>query len=52
MDVPPTVTYASVVSHETVCITLTMTALNALKVMTADIINTYITAPNKAKIWT
>ncbi len=46
-DVPSTVTYASVVSRETVYIALTMTTLNALKVMTADIMNAYITAPNK-----
>ncbi len=29
-----------------------MAALNALKVMAADIMNAYITAPNKEKIWT
>ncbi len=51
-DVPPTVTYASVVSRETVRIASTMAALNALKVMAADIMNVYITAPNKEKIWT
>ncbi len=49
-DVPPTVTYASVVLHETLCIALTMAELNALKVMAADIMNAYITAPNKGKI--
>ncbi len=49
-DVPPIVTYASVVSPETVRIALTMAALNALKVMAADIINAYITAPNKEKM--
>ncbi len=32
-DVPPTVTYASIVLHETICIALTMVALNMLKVM-------------------
>ncbi len=47
-NVPPTVTYASVVLHETVHIALTMAALNALKVMAAGIMNTYITAQNKA----
>ncbi len=50
--VPPAVTYDSVVSCETVHIALTMVALNALKVMAADIMNAYITAPNKEKIWT
>ncbi|KAL7460640.1 hypothetical protein ACHAXS_001084, partial [Conticribra weissflogii] len=51
-DVPPTVMYASVVLRETVHIALTMAALNALKVMAADIMNVYNTAPNKEKIWT
>ncbi len=51
-DVPPTVTYASVVLHEMVCIALTTAVLNALKVMAADIMNADITAPNKEKIWT
>ncbi len=50
MDVPPTVTYASVVSHESVQIALTMAVLNALKVNAADVMNAYITAPNKEKI--
>ncbi len=49
-NVPPIVTYVSVVLRETVCIALTMAALNALKVLAADIMNTYITAPNKEKI--
>ncbi len=52
LDVPPTVTYASAVSRETVHIALTMAALNALRVMAADIMNAHITAPNKEKIWT
>ncbi len=51
-DVPPTVTYASIVSREMVHIALTMAVLNALKVMASDIMNEYITAPNKEKIWT
>ncbi len=51
-DVPPTIMYNSVVAHETVCIALTMAALNALKVMAADIMNACITAPNEEKIWT
>ncbi len=51
MHVPPTKTYASIVSCETACIALTMAALNALKVMATYIINMYITAPNKEKIW-
>ncbi len=51
-DVPPPIMYASVVLQETVRIALTMAALNALKVMAADIMNAYITAPNKEKIRT
>ncbi len=50
-DVPPTIAYASVVSSETVCIALIMASLNVLKVIPADIMNAYITAPNKEKIW-
>ncbi len=47
-----TVTYASVVSRKTVFVALAIVALNALKVMVADIMNVYITTPNKEKIWT
>ncbi len=46
---PPT---ASIVLRETVCIALTIAALNVLKVMAADNMNAYIAAPNKEKIWT
>ncbi len=42
INLPATVTYSCVVSRETVCIALTMAALNALKVMAADIMNAYI----------
>ncbi len=45
------VMYASVVSHETVRIALSMAVLNILKVNAADVMNAYITAPNKEKIW-
>ncbi len=51
-DVPVTFTYASVVTRETVCIALMMAALNLLEVMAADIMNAFITAPCKEKIWT
>ncbi len=46
-DVTATITYASVVSRETVYTVLTIVALNALEVMTADVMNTHVTAPNK-----
>ena len=53
MTEPPTsVTYATVVSMETVRIALTMAALNSLDVKAGDIQNAYITAPCAEKIWT
>ena len=50
-EVPATITYASVVSHESVCMALTLTALNGLEVKTTDIKNAYLTAPVNEKIW-
>ena len=49
---PAAVTYASVVSRETVCIALTLASLNDLEVKCGDVLNAYITAPVKEKIWT
>jgi hypothetical protein len=46
-----TMTYASVVSHETVPIALTLAALNYLEVKAADILKSYISAPIKEKVW-
>jgi len=46
-DVPPTITYSSVVGRETVRIALTLAALNDLKVKVADIMNVYVTAPTE-----
>ena len=51
-DVPPTLTYASVVSRDTVRIALTMAALNDLSVKTVDIQNAYIKAPCTEKVYT
>ena len=51
-DVPPTITYLSVVGRKTVRITLTLAAHNELEVKVADIMNAYVTAPAKEKIWT
>ena len=48
---PATLTYASIVSRESVCIALTLAALNDLEVKTADIENAYLTAPVTKKIW-
>ena len=49
---PPTLTYASVLSHESVRIALTLDALNDLEVKTSDIYNAYLTAHCSEKIWT
>jgi hypothetical protein len=49
---PATITYASVVSRESVRIALLMAALNQVEAKTADIENAYITALCSEKIWT
>ena len=49
---PATITYASIVSRETVRIALTLDVLNELPVKVADTQNDYITAPATEKIWT
>ena len=49
---PAAFTYASVVLHETVLIDLTLSALNDREVKCGDVLNAYITAPVKEKIWT
>jgi hypothetical protein len=49
---PATITYASVVSCETICIALLMAALNDLNVKVGDVLNAYITAPITKKVWT
>ena len=51
-EVPATITYASVVSRESVRIALLLAALNDVEVKTADIENAYITAPCSEKIYT
>ena len=50
-EAPATLTYASVVGRETVRVALTLAALNALEVKTADVEGAYLTAPNLEKIW-
>jgi hypothetical protein len=47
-----TITYASVVFCETVCITLLMATLNDLHVKVGNVLNAYITAPITKKVWT
>ncbi len=51
-EAPATITYASVVSHETVRLALTIASLNDLEVKVGDVLNAYITAPVKEKMWT
>jgi hypothetical protein len=51
-DTPHTMTYASVVSRESVIIALTLAALNYLDVKMADIENTYLTTQITEKVWT
>jgi hypothetical protein len=49
---PPTMTYASVVSQDTVRIALTMAALHDLEFTAAAIQNAYLTAPCTEKVAT
>ena len=51
-DVPSSYTYASVVSRESIRVALTLAALNDLSVKVADIMNSYVTAPVREKVWT
>ena len=51
-EAPETITYASVVSRESVCISLLLEALNDVEVKTEDIENFYITSPCSEKIYT
>ena len=48
---PSAVAYVSVVPHKSVKIALTLVALNDLEVKCGNILNTYITAPVKEKVW-
>jgi len=52
VDTPSHLTYATVVSRETVRIALTLAALNGLEVKASDIQNAFLTAPCAEKIWT
>ena len=51
-EAPATLTYSSVVSRDSVCIALTIAALNDLKVLSCDIQNAYLTAKCQEKIYT
>ena len=51
-ETPKCMTYSSVVGRETVCIALTIAALNYLQVKAGDVMNAYVTAPCSKNIWT
>jgi hypothetical protein len=51
-DTPSVLTYASVVTRESVRIALLIAALNDMSVLGADILNAYLNAPTTEKIWT
>ena len=51
-ETPSALTYASVVSRDSVRIALTIAALNDLKVLACNIQNAYLTADCREKIWT
>ena len=51
-EVPSSLTYASVVSRDSVRIALTIAALNDLRVMACDIQNVYLTVDCRENIWT
>ena len=51
-ETPAALTYASVVSRDSVRIALTIAALNDLKICACDIQNAYLTAKCREMIWT
>ena len=51
-ETPEAPTFASVVSHESICIGLLMAALNNLEVMSADIAGAYLNTPCMEKVYT
>ena len=51
-ETPATTTYANIVSWETVYFDLVIAASNYLEVKCGDVMNSYITAPTKKKVWT
>jgi hypothetical protein len=51
-DAHHVMTYASVVSGESVRIVLTLVALNDLDIMMGYVENSYLTAPITVKVWT
>ncbi len=51
-ETPGTITYASVVSRETMRLAVTFVSLNDLEYKVGDVLNAYITAPVEEKMWT
>jgi hypothetical protein len=51
-DPPPTLTYSSVVSRDSVRIALLLAALNDVDLLAADIGNAYLNAPSREKVYT
>ena len=49
MEAPESITYAGVVSRDSVRIALTISALHDLEVKAADIMNSYLCSPNAEK---
>jgi hypothetical protein len=52
IDPPASITYAIVVSRESVRIAFTIAALNNLDVQAEDMLNAYLTSPCDEKVWT
>ena len=50
-EAPTSVTYSTVVSRDSVRIILLIAALNDLDILSGDIQNAYLTAPNREKVW-
>ena len=50
-EVPAAFTYSLVISRDSVQISLTIAALNDLKVLVCDIQNAYLTANCREKLW-
>ena len=51
-EAPSTITYASVVSRETVRIALMIATINDLEIKLGTILNAYVLAPVTEKVWT
>ena len=49
---PATITYANIMSRETVRIALMIATLNDLEVKSGNILNAYVQAPVTEKVWT